>query len=305
MPTRRMIDPSFWQSESMAELSEPERLFFIGLISNADDQGRIRGHPALLRSTIYPFDEISTETIEARIEALSSVNCIFVYESVGKKSIQIIKWWDYQSPQWAYPSKMDPPAGWSDRLRYRAENKVWEDNWNGPGGFPEGYFDDYANLGKGLDNQIPKPLPKDQGKPIEIGLEVDLDSDNNDKRAREKISEISTLYQNNIGGVSPIMAQEMTSPEYLKLPLEWWQEAIKIAVDNDVRKWTYIRSILDRSGAAGLSPVALGPPQAQKKGQQKGHSNGHKPKGQQQKTTDYSDAFDLAEKNAGARRYVE
>lgn len=185
MPTRRMIDPSFWQSESMAELSEGERLFFIGLISNADDQGRIRGHPSLLRSLIYPFDDISTEVIEARIEALSSIDSIFIYETGGKKAIQIIKWWDYQSPQWAYPSKMEPPPGWSDRLRYRANNKVHQDNWDGPGGFIDrDSYDDYANLGKDLGNALPKEL----GNPIEVGLEsdIELESKEGDKPPPKK-----------------------------------------------------------------------------------------------------------------------
>ena len=59
MPTRRMIDPEIWQSETIAALTRDQRLLFIGLFSNADDQGRLRAHPALIRSLVFPYDDIT------------------------------------------------------------------------------------------------------------------------------------------------------------------------------------------------------------------------------------------------------
>jgi len=267
MPTRRMIDPSFWQSESMAELNEGERLFFLGLISNADDQGRIRGHPALLRSLIYPFDDISTEIIEARIEVLSNINCIFVYETNGKRAIQIIKWWDYQSPQWAYPSKMDPPPDWSDRLRYRSDNKVHQENWNnGSGGFMVGdSIDDYTNLGKGLG----KALPKELGSPIELEVEVDsttttIADENLNIEADSEFAVACRCWQENIGALNPVIADELRNYS-IKCQDGWLVEAIKQSAINGVRKWSYIRTILDSWIEAG---------QITDKPKQKGKSNG-------------------------------
>lgn len=37
-----MIDPNIWQSEDFAGLSTLAKLVFIGLFSNADDEGEIR-----------------------------------------------------------------------------------------------------------------------------------------------------------------------------------------------------------------------------------------------------------------------
>lgn len=172
MPTRRMIDPSFWKSESLATISREDRFFFIGLISNADDQGRLRAHPAILRAEIYPFEDIDFAEIDRQIEVLCAIDCIHCYEADGKKLIQIVNWWKYQTPQWAYPSKLPPPDGWQDRLRYRENNKVKTANWNDSGGGFSGgnnSNNDYANLPKAL----PKPLPK----PIEIGIELELETD--------------------------------------------------------------------------------------------------------------------------------
>lgn len=63
------------------------------------------------------------------------------------------------------------------------------------------------------------------------------------------------LYEQNINtSEAPITYQEMSSDPYASLPFDWWQEAIKIAADNNARRWPYIRTILDRSIAAGASP---------------------------------------------------
>lgn len=181
MPSRRMIDPAFWQSESMAELTREQRFFFIGLISNADDQGRLKGPPALLRSIIYPYDDDMTiEMIETSLKAIAALNSIFMYENGGKRFIQVVNWWDYQSPQWAYPSKIPPPEGWSDRLRYRKGGEIVKENWKKRGsGFEDDSNDDYPNLGKDL----PKAQGKDLGGPVvlelesELELELDIDID--------------------------------------------------------------------------------------------------------------------------------
>jgi hypothetical protein len=44
-----MIDPSLWADEGMAELPPRQQLLYIGLFSNADDQGRLKGTPVAIR----------------------------------------------------------------------------------------------------------------------------------------------------------------------------------------------------------------------------------------------------------------
>jgi len=57
MARKRMIDPDFWTDEKLGECNRDERLFFMGLISNADDEGRGRGNIKLLKATIFPYDD--------------------------------------------------------------------------------------------------------------------------------------------------------------------------------------------------------------------------------------------------------
>jgi len=56
---------------------------------------------------------------------------------------------------------------------------------------------------------------------------------------------IFRLYQENIGPLTPIIADALREAEDI-YPVEWVEEAIQIAVQNNVRRWRYIEKILDR-----------------------------------------------------------
>jgi hypothetical protein len=131
-----MIDPAFWKSERVASLSIEHRYLFIGLIANADDQGRMKAHPALIRSAVYAYDDIQLETIEAGLQAIAQQGGIILYAAEGTQYLQIRKWWTYQNPRWAWPSDYPPPDGWQDRLRYRRGNEVVTVNWDSPDSEP-------------------------------------------------------------------------------------------------------------------------------------------------------------------------
>ena len=61
---------------------------------------------------------------------------------------------------------------------------------------------------------------------------------------------IFELYEANIGLLSPILADELKDAE-ANYPQAWIEDAFKIAVENNVRKWSYIRAILARMATAG------------------------------------------------------
>jgi DnaD/phage-associated family protein len=54
---------------------------------------------------------------------------------------------------------------------------------------------------------------------------------------------IFTLYEKNIGPLTPILAQTLEDAEK-EYPAEWLEEAVKIAVKKNVRNWQYIEAIL-------------------------------------------------------------
>lgn len=155
MTKRRMIHSCIWESEDVGALTMMQRLLWVGLITTADDQGRGNAHPGLIRATIFPFDEIELTEIANGIVALAKAGLIIYYCSDEKAFYQIVKWWEYQKPQWAYPSKFPSPDEWIDKLRYREGGKIVTENWSEP---------------------LPKPLPKDLPKALDYA-HSDSDSD--------------------------------------------------------------------------------------------------------------------------------
>jgi DNA replication protein len=61
---------------------------------------------------------------------------------------------------------------------------------------------------------------------------------------------IFTLYEQNIGTLQPMIAEELQEAEE-NYPAEWIEEAFKIAVGQNVRKWRYIQVILERWATEG------------------------------------------------------
>jgi DnaD/phage-associated family protein len=61
---------------------------------------------------------------------------------------------------------------------------------------------------------------------------------------------IFVLYEQNIGTLQPMIAEELQEAEE-SYPAEWIEEAFKIAVEQNVRKWRYIRAILERWATEG------------------------------------------------------
>jgi len=55
---------------------------------------------------------------------------------------------------------------------------------------------------------------------------------------------VFTLYEQNIGALTPMIAETLRDAE-ITYPYSWIEEAIAIAVENNVRKWTYINAILE------------------------------------------------------------
>jgi len=56
---------------------------------------------------------------------------------------------------------------------------------------------------------------------------------------------IYRLYEENIGPLTPLIAEALRDAED-SYPLEWIEEAVEIAVKNNVRRWKYIETILER-----------------------------------------------------------
>ena len=79
----------------------------------------------------------------------------------------------------------------------------------------------------------------------------------------EKQPDIFTLYEQNIGMLTPMIAEELREAEKL-YPVTWIEDAIKEAVSLNKRNWRYIARILERWSSEGKSDGAHKRDSAQK-----------------------------------------
>jgi len=56
---------------------------------------------------------------------------------------------------------------------------------------------------------------------------------------------IFRLYEENIGPLTPMIAEELGAAEDT-YPAQWIEDAVRIAVENNVRRWSYVEAILKR-----------------------------------------------------------
>ena len=126
MARKRMISPEIWESQSFGELSMLAKVLFIGMISQADDDGKGVLSAQLLKSRILPYDELRIADIDkalreighkpsviadgdkAREEAGHKLSVTY-YEVDGRQYYCFDNWRKWQTINRPIPSKLPNP----------------------------------------------------------------------------------------------------------------------------------------------------------------------------------------------------
>lgn len=109
----RYIKPDFFKDEDLAELPFETRLFFAGLWTQADKEGRLEDRPKRLKVELMPYDNAD---IEKMLQELANhkkdSGCPFImrYEVNGQRYIQILAWKKHQRPHHTEKISEIPPA---------------------------------------------------------------------------------------------------------------------------------------------------------------------------------------------------
>ena len=122
----RTIKPEFWGDYRMAqELSRDERLFYVALWNQADDEGRFLAHPRRLLGAVFPYDEdITAKHVRGWLDKLAATGRLTIYEVNGEPYAQLTHFSKHQKINRPQPSRIPPPDG-------------MEDSWNVHGTFME------------------------------------------------------------------------------------------------------------------------------------------------------------------------
>lgn len=96
-----MIDPNIWQSEDFSKLSNLSKLCFIGLFSNADDEGYGKANPIYIKSILFPFEEkVRAADIEKSLLEIAANMSVVFYTALDGKDYYVLTNWDkWQSIQ--------------------------------------------------------------------------------------------------------------------------------------------------------------------------------------------------------------
>lgn len=103
-------------------------------------------------------------------------------------------------------------------------------------GKPEDWY--FANTPKGRAavQQIERGVPLEDTPPI--------------SQAEVSRPNIFVLYEQNIGMLQPLISDELRQAER-EYPAQWIEDAFQLAVEANVRRWSYIRAILERWATEG------------------------------------------------------
>lgn len=94
----RTIKPEFWQDEKLLPLSDTTRLVFLGLISMADDLGRLVYNPKLIEALLFdPDGPDRSRDVRESLANLSRIGRVVVGKaSSGQRVLQIANWAKHQ-----------------------------------------------------------------------------------------------------------------------------------------------------------------------------------------------------------------
>jgi hypothetical protein len=90
MPRIRSIKPEFWADEKLSPLAPIDRLVFLGLISMADDLGRLVDSVKQIDAMLFPFTEDSSRESLARLSRMGRIKRGVT--ASGQRIVELTNW---------------------------------------------------------------------------------------------------------------------------------------------------------------------------------------------------------------------
>jgi hypothetical protein len=146
MPKTRMLKTDLRTSEKVASWPIEVRYFWVLLWGYADDHGKGKDNPLLVKADCFPLDpEITGETVDAWLDVLARDGVIVRYTVDGTRYFAIVHWGEHQKPPHPSPDTMPGPdhPGASARA-------VHEGLMHDAGTVPEGFTPGLGWVGSGL-----------------------------------------------------------------------------------------------------------------------------------------------------------
>lgn len=213
----RLIYPTCTTSSSLNSKSALAEILWWRMIACADDQGRLSGVPKSIKAEYAPFrPEIILENLPGLLDELKE-DMIAIYGN--PPVIQILNWWSWEHPQWAYPSFYPAADGWVDHLRYQVGRQIVTINWPPPKtSLPASHLGSTlpSSTGRYVPSSVPLPSVKVDAT-HSIGSPKKLEEEEEEKEEEEENIPAVAGPPNPGGKTNKRKARKETDPEILDM----------------------------------------------------------------------------------------
>ncbi|WP_051657161.1 hypothetical protein [Acidiphilium angustum] len=132
----RSVHPGLFTDESFIELSDSAQIFFIGLWTEADDQGIFEWKPATLKLRLRGA---TTTPVDALLTELKNLDCVRPFSVGGKNYGAVRNFQRFQRPK--KPNKIHPlPDDLRKYVGISGDSSEIEDDEGGAGSPPRGHL---------------------------------------------------------------------------------------------------------------------------------------------------------------------
>jgi hypothetical protein len=109
-PRIRTLKPEIWEDQAVGKLGPWERLLFIGLITMADDDGRLLALPTAIAGRVFPWDASAAGKVAGWLRRVAQVDLVLLYQCEGIDYIQIRSWSSHQKINRKVDSRLPAPS---------------------------------------------------------------------------------------------------------------------------------------------------------------------------------------------------
>jgi hypothetical protein len=109
-PRIRTLKPEIWHDQAVGRLGPWERLLFIGLITMADDDGRLLALPSSIAGHVFPWDTGAASKVSKWLARVAEVGLVLLYEHDGIAYVQIRSWSSHQKINRKVDSRLPAPS---------------------------------------------------------------------------------------------------------------------------------------------------------------------------------------------------
>ena len=162
----RVVKPSFFTNERVADLPPLTRILFQGLWCVADREGRLEDRPRRIKIEVLPYDDLD---VDIALDALQDAGFITRYRHGGVRYIQVNGFKKHQTPNPKEIESVIPAPCHSGLSRVPIQNETGEN--------PESHLTGTGTgTGTGTESAQAKPAPRSRKNrtPIRVMSEHEL-----------------------------------------------------------------------------------------------------------------------------------